>query len=153
MPPRALRLNGTYRAFDRVIDVDEALVEDGTVFLGYELDIPDARRIDLIDGRTAFVFEGLVEDGHTWEGRLESLAPGSRRFVGNMRSSGQPTYAIEATLWVSPDADEWMLLGTYLDPQDGERIDLAITFEAESVPDDEHDGDDPHEHDAANDPS
>jgi hypothetical protein len=141
MPPRALRLNGTYSAFDRVIDIDEALVEDGTVFLGYELDIPDARRIDLIDGRIAFLFEGLVEDGHTWEGRLESHAPGSRRFVGSMRSAGQPTYTIEATLWISPDADEWMLLGTYLDPLDGERIDLAITFAAEE-PDD-----------AANDPS
>ena len=146
MPPRALRLNGTYRAFDRVIDIDEELVDEGVVFLGYELDIPDARRIDLLDGRTAFVFEGLVEDGHTWEGRLESRTPGGRRFTGEMRSPGQPTYAIEATLWVSPDADEWMLLGTYLDPQDGERIDLAITFEAEPPNEDEHD-------DAANEPS
>jgi hypothetical protein len=149
MPPRALRLNGTYRAFDRVIDVDEELVEDGTVFLGYELDIPDARRIDLLDGRTAFVFEGLVEDGHSWEGRLESHAAGSRRFIGSMRSPGQPTYAIEATLWVSPDADEWMLLGTYLDPQDGERIDLAITFAAEP----HEDADESNDDDAANDPS
>jgi hypothetical protein len=129
MPPRALRLAGTYRAFDRVLEIDEELVDDGTVFLGYELDIPDARRIDLLDGRTAFVFEGLVEDDHVWEGRLESRTPGSRRFAGTMKSPGQPTFEIEATLWISPDDDEWMLLGSYLDPQDGERIDLAITFE------------------------
>jgi hypothetical protein len=147
MAPRALRLNGTYRAFDRVIEIDEDLVDEGTVFLGYELDIPDARRIDLLDGRTAFVFEGLVEDGHTWEGRLESRAAGSRHFTGSMRSPGQPTYAIEATLWVSPDANEWMLMGTYLDPQDGERIDLAITFESEDEDEDEDDDS------AANEPS
>jgi hypothetical protein len=136
MHPRALRLVGTYRAFDRVLDDDDSLVEEGSVFVGYELEIPDARRIDLLDGRVAFVFEGLVEDGNPWEGRLESRGPGSRWFTGSMRSPGQPTYQIEGTLWVSPDGDEWLLLGTYLDPQDGERIDLAITF-AQDDPDDD----------------
>ncbi|HET6582648.1 MAG TPA: hypothetical protein VFG69_04360 [Nannocystaceae bacterium] len=136
MRPRALRLVGTYRAFDRVLDDDERLVDQGSVFVGYELEIPDARRIDLLDGRIAFVFEGLVEDGNAWEGRLESRGPGSRWLTGVMRSPGQPTYRIEGTLWVAPDGDEWLLLGTYLDPQDGERIDLAITFSVQE-PDDE----------------
>jgi len=127
--PRSIRLVGTYRAFDRVIEDDEDLVDEGTAFFGYELEIPNARRIDLLDGRTAFIFEGVVDDGGCWEGRLESLRPGSREYRGAMRSADLPTYEIEATLWVAPDGDEWLLLGTYVDPEDGERIDVALTFE------------------------
>jgi hypothetical protein len=127
MTARAQKVVGTYRAFDRVFD-DEELDED-SVFTGYELDIDDARRIELDDGRIAFVFERLMEDDVAWEGRLECVRPGSRRFTGTMSSPGLSSYQLDTLLWISPHDDEWLLLGTYVDPEDGERIDVSFTFE------------------------
>jgi hypothetical protein len=134
--PSSQRLVGTYRAYDRVSDEEE--LDEDSVFAGYELDIPDARRIELSDGRVAFVFEGVVDGELEWECRLESRGPGSRRFIGAMRSPSQPDYPLDTILWVSPDGDEWLLLGSYVDPDDGERIEVALEFEL----DDKGDADD-----------
>ncbi len=135
--PSSQRLVGTYRALDRVYD-DEELDED-SVFVGYDLDIPDARRIELTDGRVAFVLEGIVDGELEWECRLESQGPGSRRFLGAMRSPGQPDYPLDTTLWVSPDGDEWLLLGSYIDPDDGERVEVALELELDRGDDDDDD--------------
>ena len=131
-PSRPQNLVGEYRAFDRVLSDDEDLVDDGAVFEGYELEIPTARRVELDDGRIAFVFEGLEEDdGSVWEGRLDQLRAGSQGFAGWMRTPGEPEHPLRAELWQSPEGDAWLLLGSYIDPHDGDEIDISFTFEIE----------------------
>jgi hypothetical protein len=124
--PRAQRLSGNYRVFDRVLDDEEP--DEDTIFVGYETEIVDARRIELDDGRVAFVFEHMIDADTEWEGRFESRSPGGRRFTGEMSSPGWAPYRVDATLWSSPEQDEWLLLGRYVDPDDGEEYDVAFTF-------------------------
>lgn len=122
----SLALCGTYRVRDRIYDEDS--IEDDSVMIGYELEIPKAHRVELDNGNLAFLFEGIVDGDDVWQGRLESLSPGNRVFVGSMQSPDWPEHPIRATLWTSPDGDEWLLDGEYRDPHDGKAVEVAFVF-------------------------
>src|SRR5687768_2528238 len=94
---RATRLAGSY---------DELSGEEPA-----SASIERATRIDHDDGRVEIVINKTDPD-YPWEARF-TASPGSRTFRGFLTSPEWETrYEAKAELWVSPDADEILLLGT-----------------------------------------
>lgn len=95
--PRTTRLTGDY---------EELTGEEPS-----STEIELAMRVDHDDGRVEFVIHRTTPD-YPWEARLEAR-PGSSTFTGQMWSTdwGEERYELTAELWVSPDGDQYLLLG------------------------------------------
>jgi hypothetical protein len=74
-------------------------------------DIELATRVEHDDGSVDFLIHRTTPD-FPWEARL-SARRGSREFTGRMWSGEwEGGYELTAELWVSPDGDDYLLLGT-----------------------------------------
>lgn len=102
-------------------------------------DLEDATRIDHPDGRVEFVVQHDDPDD-PWEARL-SAPPGSRTFTGQMWSRAwDDRYQLHAELWVSPEDDEWLLLGT-AHGEGEDPVDFKLVLYEEEEDDGDGDGD------------
>lgn len=129
--PEVTRLAGTY----------EELTGEGSSFT----DIEQATRIDHADGSVDFLIH-QTDPEDPWEARLSAPA-GSRTFTGQMWSNAwDDRYELHAELWVSPDDDEWLLLGT-AEGDDEDVVDFKLVlFEDEDDEDEDAEFFEPLEH-------